>query len=131
MGMGRRRRRRGVMPLQIPITPSKTVANLDDNVKKIFAYVSSCTGVTCDDLGNQLDPKPKSDADKLKVVSECLYPLAPKRCGDNPLKKVKLDGKKSNCGRLNMKGTNSMKEFCKTKDVKKGVQGYMQEKVQM
>jgi len=102
------------------IFANKTVANLDDNVKKIFAYVSSCTGVTCDDLGNQLDPKPKSDADKLKVVSECLYPLAPKRCGDNPLKKVKLGGKKSNCGRLNMKGTNSMKEFCKTKDVKKG-----------
>lgn len=40
------------------IFANKTVANLDYDVKKIFAYVSSCTGVTCDDLGNQLDPKP-------------------------------------------------------------------------
>merc|ERR1712161_57182 len=100
-------------------TVGQVVPNLDDDVKRLFAYVSSCTGVTCDDLGNQLDPKPLSDADKTKVVSKCLYPLAPKRCGDNPLKKVELDGKKSNCARLNMKGKNR-KKFCETKDVKKG-----------
>ena len=91
------------------------VSNLDENVKKLFAYVSSCTGVTCADLGDMLDPYSSEG-----VVSTCPYPREKKHCKDNPLKVVKRKGKEFNCAKLNDLNPEKREKYCKTKAVKKG-----------
>jgi len=100
-------------------TVGQVVPNLDDDVKRLFAYVSSCTGVTCDDLGDMLDPFP-TDINDVPVVSTCPYPRAPKHCKDNPLKEVERKGKEFNCAKLNDLNPNKREKHCKTKAVKKG-----------
>ena len=92
------------------------VSNLDEDVKKLFAYVSSCTGVTCADLGDMLDPS--STEDPVPVVSPCPYPRAPKHCEDKPLKEFKRKDKKMNCAYLNMLDNKKRKKYCKKNSVK-------------
>merc|ERR1711957_641640 len=93
------------------------VPNLDEDVQKLFAYVSSCTGVTCADIGDMLDPKP-TDTNDVQVVSTCPYPKAPKHCEDKPLKEFKRNGEKMNCAYLNMLDNKKGKKYCKKNSVK-------------
>merc|ERR1740115_84731 len=93
------------------------VSNLDEDVQKLFAYVSSCTGVTCADIGDMLDPKP-TDTNDVQVVSTCPYPQAPKHCEDKPLKEFKRKGDKMNCAYLNMLDNKKRKKYCKKNSVK-------------
>merc|ERR1712238_431582 len=71
------------------------VSNLMEDVQKNFAYVSSCTGVTCADIGNMLDPS--STEDPVPVVSTCPYPQAPKHCKDKPLNEFTKSSIKKAC----------------------------------
>jgi len=96
------------------------VPSLDDDVKRYFAYVSSCTGVTCEDLGNQLNPV-TVDGVEPEVVSSCLYPLAKNHCRDSPMALFdrKGNGKLETCSELNDKDANKRAKYCKKKSVKK------------
>jgi len=93
------------------------VSNLMEDVQKNFAYVSSCTGVTCADIGNMLDPS--STEDPVPVVSTCPYPQAPKHCKDKPLNEFTKSGKTNNCAYLNMLENKKRKKYCKKSSIKK------------
>jgi len=96
------------------------VPSLDNDVKKYFAYVSSCTGVTCKDVGNQLNPV-TVDGVEPEVVSSCLYPLEKPICRDSPMALFdrKGNGDLETCSELNDKDADKKAKYCKKKPVKK------------